>query len=141
MINILVPETASAPPKVRSRYFWRNTIYSGLLAAIMILANMPFAEAAFGEAFGERAVLAILPFLVLMTREFVILMQALDELQFRIHMTALAIAGGVTVMFATSVGMVDLIFSVVSGAGLVLTFPVLLISYYLALFFVGRHYT
>jgi len=140
MIDRLVPETASAPPRVRARYVWRNTLYAGLMAVLMLGGNTSAAQVLLGEQFGEWVVLAVIPVLMIMAREFVILMRALDELQFRIHMTALAIAGGATALLATSLGMLYLVIGAPSGLALTLIFPAYVLAYYLALFFVSQRY-
>ncbi|MBI1264782.1 MAG: hypothetical protein GC187_08620 [Alphaproteobacteria bacterium] len=105
MIN-LVPETHTAPPSARRRYIWRSmgvlgAVMAGVLALVVLTPDegiWPILIAALvvsGLAFGVY--------------EFVVLMRALDELQQRIHMMALAIGCGGTVMIITALALVAVV--------------------------------
>ncbi len=97
MIN-LVPETHTAPPAARRRYIWRSM---AILAAVM-MAVIALVWLAPQSSLWPRlvAVLAVAG-LAIGTYEFAVLMRALDELQQRIHMMALAIGCGGAVMIVS----------------------------------------
>lgn len=131
VVDYLLPETASAPAAARKRYAWRSTLAAFVFG---VCAGLSFVQ-------GERAVLLLsgLPVILYMVWEFTVLMRALDELQFRIHMTALAIAGGAVCTILTLIGVVDLVWPL-PAFGIVFALPALVPVYYLALFVLSRRY-
>jgi len=134
ILDIIMPETASAPPKARKRYVRRSS-----LAALAIVLSSGLAVSVSPEAlfFGVEALL-----IVFLVWEFSVLMRALDELQFRIHMTALAIAGGVAATSCTVLSVIALAgegqLPALAGA---LALPTMGIGYYIALFVIARRYS
>jgi hypothetical protein len=134
MLDILLPETASAPPSARKRYGLRLAILMPTFI-VCFLAGVSLGPSTLGlilQAVGMACVGWVI-------FEFIILMKALDELQHRIHMTALAIAGGVLASLATVWG---LMVTALGHAGPNATFalPAFGALYYLALFVVSRRY-
>lgn len=135
MIN-LVPETHTAPPSARRRYIWRSMgmlaiAMTGVLALAwlapdggvwpLIVAGLLVAGLAFG------------------VYEFVVLMRALDELQQRIHMLALAIGCGGAVMIVTALALVTVVLQWGSvEPALTVLFAV--VGYYGSLFALSRQY-
>ena len=134
MLDILMPETASAPASARRRYVLRSAILlPGFLLGFLIPSVMELGGLGIG-----LQVLSVL-FCIGLIFEFVVLMRALDELQNRIHMTALAIAGGAVAGTGTLWGVIAMM-SALSGPEAAFAMPVFGLAYYAALFFVSRHY-
>ena len=133
VLDVIMPETASAPSKARKRYILRSSLIGGALG-MLIGAN------AVGGV-PDLALVVSPVLLVALVYEFSALMRALDELQFRIHMMALALAGGFSATMMTS-------WALLVSAGLlprsdielVFGLPVMGVGYYSALFFVSRRY-
>lgn len=135
MIN-LVPETHTAPPSARRRYIWRSmgvlgAVMTGVLALVVLAPEegiwpiLIAALAVSGLAFGVY--------------EFVVLMRALDELQQRIHMMALAIGCGGAVMIVTAMALVTVVLQWGSvEPALTVLFAV--VGYYGSLFALSRQY-
>lgn len=136
MIN-LVPETHTAPPSARRRYIWRSmgvlgAVMTGVLALVVLAPDegiwpiLIAVLAVSGLAFGVY--------------EFVVLMRALDELQQRIHMMALAIGCGGAVMIITALAMVSMVLEWPSVEPLfAIMFAVA--GYYGALFVLSRRFS
>lgn len=135
MIN-LVPETHTAPPSARRRYIWRSmaivaAVMSAVLALVLLAPDggiwrmLAAALAVAGFAFGVY--------------EFVILMRALDELQQRIHMMALAIGCGGAVMIVSGLAVVSALmqWGAIQPA---LTIVIAVAGYYVSLFALTRQY-
>lgn len=133
VLDVIMPETASAPPKARRRYIRRSSVFGGALGLLIGLSLV--------DSVPELALLAAPFLLVALVYEFSMLMRALDELQFRIHMTALALAGGVTATLMTSWAVL-VSASLVPRSDLELVFglPIMGLLYYAALFFITRRY-
>lgn len=136
MIN-LVPETHTAPPSARRRYIWRSmgvlgAVMTGVLALVVLAPDegiwpiLIAALAVSGLAFGVY--------------EFVVLMRALDELQQRIHMMALAIGCGGAVMIITALTMVSMLLEWRSIEPL-LAIMFAVAGYYGALFVLSRRFS
>lgn len=132
----VLPESATAPPAARRRYLWRSLICS-VIVAISLIALL---EAWVPPAL-RGLVFAILAAGVLAgAYEFARLILALDEMQQRIHTSALAVAGGGVTSVATLWGLGAMMFEVpVPDA--VFAGPAFILAYYAALIFVARHYT
>lgn len=135
MIN-LVPETHTAPPSARRRYIWRSM---GIVAAVMggVLALVLLAPDG-GMWRMLAAALAVAGF-ALGVYEFVVLMRALDELQQRIHMMALAIGCGGAVMIVSGLAVVSALmqWGAIQPA---LTIVIAVAGYYVSLFALTRRY-
>jgi hypothetical protein len=136
MIN-LVPETHTAPPAARRRYIWRSI---GIVAVAMtgVLAMITLAPA--DGAWRAMATLLALSGLGFGIYEFVVLMRALDELQQRIHMMALAIGCGGAVMIVSAFALASALmhWDLVQPA---FTVVFAVAGYYAALFVLSRRYT
>ncbi len=137
--GFLIPEANSAPPKARRRYMrwsmiWGLSIAFGIVALVALreeTAPRPLLIAIAGVVFIA---------LVAATREFIILMGSLDELQSRVHMTALAIGFGLTAILV----MLWETVSFATGAPrfeAILVFPIGVFGYYAALHGVLRRYS
>lgn len=138
MINLL-PESGSAPPAVRERYNRRAAVI-GLIFAVGV-----FGSVALAHPFSLAAAGAALIGLAWMIYEFVVLMRALDELQQRIHVLALAIGLGAAGVCATVFGIAALVlapsFAAAHGAVVAsLVLPAGALAYYGALFFIIRRF-
>ncbi|WBQ09552.1 type IV secretion system protein [Hyphomonadaceae bacterium ML37] len=105
MIN-LVPETQTAPPAARRRYIWRSmgTLTIAMISVLALAWLTP--EGGVWPVIVGGLLVAGLAFGVY---EFVVLMRALDELQQRIHMMALAIGCGGAVMIITALALVAMV--------------------------------
>lgn len=134
MITLLMPETASAPKSARQRYAFRATVL--MLGFIGLYVSPELFELA-----GLTLILRILAVLCLLgvVYEFAALMRALDELQLRIHLIALACAGGAVCALMTGWGLIALE-NDLRTPGAVLALPSMALGYYIALFFVSRRY-
>ncbi|MGX6648751.1 hypothetical protein ACWCOP_12510 [Maricaulaceae bacterium MS644] len=133
--NIL-PESATAPPAARRRYFWRSLICSGVVAISLIaLLEAWVPPALHGPAFALLAA-----GLLAGAYEFARLILALDEMQQRIHTSALALAGGLVTSFATLWGLAAQMFEI-STPNAVFAGPAFVAAYYAALIFVARRFT
>lgn len=130
-VDYLLPETWSAPAKARKRYV-RRTLIAGFALGLAIGASLH-------ERVPEALLLTAVPLIVYLVWEFAVLLRALDELQSRIHVTALAVAGGVVCTAMTLIGVIALIWTV-DAPGLSFALPVLGLVYYVALFIVSRRY-
>ena len=134
MITSLMPETASAPKSARQRYAWRATL---LMLGFIGLYSSP-------ELFELDELVLILRAVAVLcllgvVYEFAALMRALDELQMRIHMIALACAGGVVSAVMTGWGLIVLDKDMTTP-GSVLALPFMALAYYAALFVISRRY-
>lgn len=130
-LDYVMPETASAPPKARKRYMVNGSLAGALAVLVTLLVH--------GEWVPEAALLGLLVGLCWLLLEFALLVKALDELQHRIHLTALALSGGVLAILTTSWAVVDVIWPL-PDILLVFGFPGFMLGYYSALFFVSRRY-
>jgi hypothetical protein len=134
MITSLMPETASAPKSARQRYAFRATLLMLGFIGLYVSSELP---ALTGLVLPLR-VLAVLCLLGVVY-EFAALMRALDELQMRIHLIALAYAGGAVCALMTGWGLIALE-NDLRTPGAVLALPGMALGYYIALFFVSRRY-
>jgi hypothetical protein len=133
LLDFFMPETASAPPKARARYIMRSCL-AGLPLGGLVGASLV-------DGVPEQVLVVAPVLIIILVYEFSMLMRALDELQFRIHMTALALSGGIGATLMTSWAIlvaVDL--APRSDIELIFGLPVLGLGYYAALFFVSRRY-
>ncbi|MFW6299994.1 MAG: hypothetical protein ACOC20_03630 [Oceanicaulis sp.] len=132
----LLPESATAPAAARRRYFWRNLGTGVLVAAsLLVLVNVNP-----GAGAGAAAFVVFCLALFVGCYEFFRLMTALDEMQRRIHITALALSGAAVAFLATVSGVAAIVFSFpppLAAFGL----PAVGLTYYLALAGVARRYT
>jgi hypothetical protein len=132
----LLPESATAPPPAQRRYLWRST-----LAGAVIVAAMLVLEADQGGGLFRGAV-----FLCLMlglgagAYEYFQLLRALDEMQRRIHIGALALSGAFVAGAATLLGLAAMAFQF-NAPMAVFVGPAFGLGYYAALMVVSRHYT
>lgn len=134
LTDFILPETASAPKAARDRYIWRS-VGAGFPLGFLVGAVTGFWD---GE-YARLIWLACFPFLAFLIWEFVVLMRALDELQFKLHMIALAVAGGFVCCFVTLWAVLEIAFEF-PGFAYALTLPMHGVGYYLALFVVSRRY-
>ena len=102
MLSFIMPETATAPPSARRRYAWR----SGVLATLVALTIVAMAHE-LGSGLGLLCAFVVL--FALGVYEFIVLIRSLDELQQRLHVLALAIAGGLVASLATLIGLANLV--------------------------------
>jgi hypothetical protein len=134
MLEYLIPETASAPKTARQRYLRRTRVLMlGFIVFFTVSALWDLGAVGQALMIGSVACFAGVIF------EFVVLMKALDELQHRIHMTALAISGGLVASVATVWGILAFELAITEPS-IAFALPVLAIGYYVTLFFVSRHY-
>ena len=140
MIN-LIPESSSAPPAARKRYNTRSVLLSLVFVVCFPLSGILAGTG--GSLWIAYAVFAasILSVLAL-SYEFVCLMRSLDELQQRIHITALAIGFGFAGVAITLWGMASLVTdaAMFTADEAVFVLPAALIGYYAALHFFLRQY-
>ncbi|WP_375548381.1 hypothetical protein ABWI01_11955 [Oceanicaulis alexandrii] len=130
-LDYIMPETASAPPKARRRYVVNGSVAGALAVLATLLVHWEWVP--------EPVLLGMVAALCWLLWEFALLIKALDELQHRIHLTALALSGGVLAILTTSWGIWDVIWPL-PGIMLVFGFPGFMLMYYIALFFVSRRY-
>lgn len=135
MIN-LVPETHTAPPKARRRYTWR----AFALLAVFVAAMQVHDLSGGGQASALVVTILTAACLGAAVYELTVLMRALDELQQRVHLTALAIGCGATVMIVMMWGAASIMLGwprfEALMAGLLGVF-----GYYIALFFTARRFS
>jgi Kef-type K+ transport system membrane component KefB len=136
MIN-LVPETHTAPPAARRRYIWRSM---GLVAAVMVAVLALVLLAPDGGFWRMLAALLAVAGLALGVYEFIVLMRALDELQQRIHMMALAIGCGGAVMIVSGLAVVSALMQWGSVQP-ALTVVIAVAGYYVSLFALTRRFS
>ncbi|MDJ0654510.1 MAG: hypothetical protein QNJ40_10175 [Xanthomonadales bacterium] len=146
-----MPEASSAPPAVRKRYV-RRSLLSCFLFLSCYLGGRTAADVMANPLAGQIvATVGVIAFGWLLY-EFWVLLRQLDELQQRIHLTALAIGFGSVLTLICAFGLMS---GIIFGAGglkelpwmgdisIVLssaTLPFGLIAYYAALHFVKRRY-
>lgn len=130
-LDYVLPETASAPPKARRRYTVNGSLSGALAAITTLLVHWDWVP--------EAALLGLIAAFSWLLWEFVLLIRALDELQHRIHLTALALAGGVLAILTTSWAIWDIIWPL-PDIMLAFGFPGFMLMYYVFLFFVSRRY-
>ena len=135
LLGALSPECASAPLAARRRYVMRAGAAAFVFGTILFWPDLSDASAQ------APALLQILtPFLVaFFIYEFSVLMRSLDELQFKLHMTAVAIAGGALAGGLTIWGLAEYFLGAPS-LPTILAFPALALFYYLAISVVARRY-
>lgn len=130
-LDYIMPETASAPPKARRRYVVNASLAGALAVLATLLVHWEWAP--------EPVLLGMVAALSWLLWEFALLIKALDELQHRIHLTALALSGGVLATLTTSWAIGD-VFWPMPDIMLAFGFPAFMLMYYVALFFVSRRY-
>ncbi|WP_440959038.1 hypothetical protein ACFELO_02720 [Oceanicaulis sp. LC35] len=133
VLDIIMPETASAPSKARQRYILRSSLIGGALGMLIGLSAV--------GSVPDLALIVSPILLVALVYEFSALMRALDELQSRIHMTALALGGAASATFMTSWALL-VSANILPRSDIELAFglPLMGLGYYLSLFFVSRRY-
>lgn len=135
MLMMFMPETASAPASARKRYAVRTL---PLMVGFILLYAGP--EVLDLGGLGQIAQMLSLVCLVFVIGEFIVLMRALDELQFKLQMIALAAAGGFVTVGATLWGMAALVFEL-REINSVFALPVFGLAYYACLFIVARRFS
>lgn len=135
MIN-LVPETHTAPPSARRRYIWRSMGMLVIAMACVLAVDWLTPHGGIWPVIIAGLLVAGLAFGVY---EFVVLMRALDELQQRIHMMALAIGCGGAVMIITALALVTMVLQWGSVQP-AFTVVIAVAGYYVSLFALGRRY-
>lgn len=136
LLGALSPECASAPLPARRRYVVRACAAAFVFTTILLWPDL-------GDHSAQApAFLQILtPFLVaFFIYEFAVLMRSLDELQFKIQMTAVAIAGGAFAGGLTLWGLAEYFLDAPSMP-MIFAFPALAMFYYLAIYLVARRYS
>ncbi len=135
MIN-LVPETHTAPPSARRRYIWRSMGMLVIAMTCVLAVDWLTPDGGIWPVIIAGLLVAGLAFGVY---EFVVLMRALDELQQRIHMMALAIGCGGAVMIITALALVTMVLQWGSVQP-AFTVVIAVAGYYVSLFALGRQY-
>lgn len=141
----LMPEASSAPPRARQRYMWRS-LTCGLLFLPLYLGSQIVESGG-----GDRVLVLVMGyaglfFLLFLLYEFVVLMRQLDELQQRIHVTALALGFGAVATLMTVLGMhlelwnADQLPGGLTAMVGTMAMPLSLVAYYIALHIVKRRY-
>lgn len=142
MIN-LIPESSSAPPKARRRYNRRSVALAVLMLPVTALGTW-LAESDVAPALAAAGIAAILAVLAMFAYEFTRLMRSLDELQYRIHLTALAVGLGSALLGLMALGVVSALTGLMSAKALaliaVLAMPAALFVYYIFLHLGLRRY-
>jgi len=141
-LNVL-PEAASAPPEARRRYGWRSFVLSLAFGLFFALAMLPLLRGETADALRWGFLAASVASLGLLIREFVVLMNTLDELQRQIHMASLAIAFGAGSAFCCVFAMLGVFLDFPSRhfeLALVVQLPLATLVYYLALHRIGARY-
>lgn len=136
MIN-LVPETHTAPPSARRRYIWRSMGMLAIAMTCVLAVGWLTPDGGIWPVIIAGLLVAGLAFGVY---EFVVLMRALDELQQRIHMMALAIGCGAAVMIITALALVTVVLQWGSVEP-AFTIIIAVAGYYLSLFALTRQYS
>ena len=131
ILDFFLPETASAPARARTRY-----TVAGALAGLVAVCSVALFHFGFAPA---PVLLGAILGLIWLACEFVCLLRALDELQQRIHLMALACAGGVMAVSFTSWALAGLIWSVPT-LSIAVGMPAFLGLYYIALAILRRRY-
>lgn len=135
MINF-VPETQTAPPSARRRYIWRSILIVAVVFTVVFALAWLRPGGGLWPMFAAFLAVAGLAF---GTYEFVVLMRALDELQQRIHMMALAIGCGGTVMVVSGLAVASALLQWGSVEP-ALTVVIAVAGYYVSLFALTRRY-
>ena len=130
-LDYLMPETASAPVKARTRY----TIAGALAGLIEISCILLFHF----EVAPDLVLLGAVAGLLWLAWEFGLLLRALDELQQHIHMIALACAGGGTALVLTNWALAGLVLPL-PELNSVVAMPLFLVLYWVFLAFQSRRY-
>lgn len=141
----LMPEASSAPPAARRRYKWRS-LTSGVLFLTFYLGSQVAARAGLPPLVVLAAGYAGFAALLWLIHEFVHLIRQLDELQQRIHVTALAMGfagvaallttGGMTLTLWEFYSLRDDLAAIIATQSL----PLGILAYYIALHIVKRRY-
>ncbi|MGJ3232147.1 MAG: hypothetical protein ACFE0P_10140 [Oceanicaulis sp.] len=131
-----MPESATAPPAARRRYAWRTSLSGLVVVAAMLAIDLDQAGGPVNTALFTALALA----LGAGSYEYFQLLKALDEMQRRIHIGALALAGGVTTAGATLLGLAAHVFPI-GAPMIVFVGPAFGLGYYAALIIVARRYT
>jgi hypothetical protein len=141
----LMPEASSAPPQARRRYVWRSLVLALSFLPLYLgsqIAEDAGAASALVLAMGYGGLVALL----LLMYEFQHLIRQLDELQQRIHLTALALGFGTVGFVFTLTGMHLELWNAaglpegVTATLLTMLMPAGLVAYYIALIIVKRRY-
>lgn len=132
----ILPECATAPRAAQVRYVWRSTglalvNVASLIGALGSWPSSAFLPVLFGVFVGT---------LLLAAYEFYRLLLALDEMQRRIHVNALVLAGASITGIGTIWGVGALIFAIPAPHA-VFAAPVLWVAYYTCLAVVARRFT
>jgi hypothetical protein len=140
-----MPEASSAPPQARRRYMWRSMTGGVLFVPLYVgshIAKTGGLPQVWVLLLGYAGLFALLWLLY----EFVHLMRQLDELQQRIHVTALAQGFGAVAALLTIGGMslefwnVDILPGDLLAVISTMAMPLGILAYYVALLFVKRRY-
>lgn len=105
MIN-LIPESSSAPPAARKRYNRRSVALAILMIPVTALGTW-LAESDAAPGLAAAGIAGILAVMALFAYEFTRLMRSLDELQHRIHLTALVIGFACALFALMALGVVS----------------------------------
>lgn len=132
----ILPECATAPPAAQVRYVWRSTCL-----ALVNLACLVGAIEAWPSAGAQPLLFAVFTATLMGAGyEFYRLLLALDEMQRRIHLSALAMAGVGVTGLGTVWGVGALLFDIVTPHP-VFAGPLMWIAYYASLVIVARRFT
>jgi hypothetical protein len=143
LIN-LIPESSSAPPAARKRYNRANIGITVLFLPVM-LGTTWLGETGASPVLIAVGVVLTIGLIAALVYEFVRLMLALDELQNRIHVTALAIGFGAVTLTMLALGFIDVLLGFPNPGEhwpvlAILMFPTGSFVYYIALHLILRRY-
>lgn len=143
MINV-IPEANSAPPAARRRYAWRTIPLSLIFTAGFLVTALSNVFGISGP-FQPWVILAAMSCFMIIVYEFITLMRSMDELQQRIHVTALAIGFGAVGILNFLIGSFQLIYTPSDPDELlelvgVMSFPLAIMLYYLFIHIISGRY-
>ncbi|TGY88133.1 hypothetical protein E5163_09840 [Marinicauda algicola] len=139
----LIPESSSAPPAARRRYNRRSVALALLMLPVTALAAW-LAEADVPPAGVAAGLAGVFAVLLLFAYEFVQLMRSLDELQHRIHLTALVIGFASALLVLMALGIVSALTGLIGAEAwaliAILAVPASFLVYYVFLHVGLRRY-
>ncbi len=139
----IVPEAVTAPREARRRYTWRSMILSLCFGVFFVVSMLPVLDGEATDPARWGFLAASLAALGLLVREFVVLLNTLDELQRQIHMTALAFAFGAASAATCVLAMLGVFLgweARVLALAMVLQLPLATFLYYAGLHRIGARY-
>lgn len=142
MIN-LIPESSSAPPAARKRYNRRSVLLAILMLPVTALGTW-LAESDVAPGLVAAGIAGILAILVMFAYEFTRLMRSLDELQYRIHLTALVVGFSIALLGLMGLGVISALTGLIGAEAwsliAILAIPAAFLMYYVFLHVGLRRY-